>query len=286
MINGRTVGFFAGSALTAQPLPEICGALKAIGYDAVELDLAWLDRCAGEAELNRACGEIRAAGLLLSEVVVQLDYVEADEAAREENISRTIRAVRRCGRAGIKTVNLFTGPRPWIPNALESGRSVSQTQAWDMVFAAFDRIVPAAEEAGVGLAVENVWGMACHDFFTAQFLVGRYGSPSLGVNFDPSHDLLAGHTDMEFLLRQWGDRVLHIHMKDAAGVQERGRVLFPPLGEGLVDWPGFVRGLDAIGYRGALSVEYEAESRLARSLGGSWRRAAEESYRALEWILS
>ena len=59
-----------------------------------------------------------------------------------------------------------------------------------------------------------------------------------------------------------------------------------PLGEGLVDWPGFVRGLDAIGYRGALSVEYEAESRLARSLGGSWRRAAEESYRALEWILS
>ena len=37
MINGRTVGFFAGSALTAQPLPEICGALKAIGYDAVEL---------------------------------------------------------------------------------------------------------------------------------------------------------------------------------------------------------------------------------------------------------
>ena len=43
--------------------------------------------------------------------------------------------------------------------------------------------------------------------------------------------------------------------------------------------------LDAIGYKGMLSVEYEADQHLTRTLKGDWVAAAEESYRALETIL-
>ena len=128
--------------------------------------------------------------------------------------------------------------------------------------------------------------MLCCDFYTTNYLLSHYDSPWLGVNFDPSHDQLYGNTDMEFMIRQWAPRIKHMHMKDAAGSQVRGRVLFPPLGTGLVDWDSFVRGINAIDYQGVMSVEYEADQHLARNLKGDWIRAAQESYKALENILN
>lgn len=286
MINGRKVGFYAVGTFLDLPVEKTCEILKNIGYDAVELNAAWLERCETDAWLVQQCRQIEAAGLSLSEVVIQLDYVAREKEARRQAVEQTKQYIRRCGEAGIRTVNLFSGPRPWIADRIRLGEDLTQGQAWDMVFEAFDQLVPLAEETGVSLAVENVWGMVCCDFFTTQYLISHYNSPYLGVNFDPSHDQLAGNVDMEFLLRQWGaERIKHIHMKDAAGSQVRGKVLFPPLGEGLVDWPGFVRGLEAIGYQGVLSVEYEADGHLMHSLNGDWVRAAQESYRALETIL-
>ena len=286
MIDRYKTGFYAGGGFAALPLAGTCRILAGIGYDAVELDRFWLDRRPNKEDLSEDLNIIAGSGLILSEVIVQEDYVSPDAGARADAVERTKAYIRRCADAGIGTVNLFTGPRPWIPNRVIVGEMLSVRDAWDMVFAAFDEIVPLAEQTGVTLAVENVWGMLAHDFFTAQYLVNRYDSPALGVNFDPSHDQLAGNADMEFLLRGWGkDRVKHIHMKDAAGSQERGHVLFPPLGEGLVDWTGFRRGLDAVGYDGILSVEYEADAHLGRSLGGNWIRAAEESFAALKTIL-
>ena len=260
--------------------------MKNIGYDAVELDRGWLERCETDAELLRQCNEIEKSGLCLSEVIIQLDYIDLDANIRRENIAQTKAYIHRCANAGISTVNLFTGPRPWIPNRLVVGENVTQSQAWDMLFEAFDELTPLAEETGVSLAVENVWGMLCHEFFSMQYLINHYNSPYLGVNFDPSHDLLAGNTDMEFLVHQWGaERIKHIHLKDAVGSQRRGKVLFPPLGEGYVDWPGFMRGLDAIGYNGVMSVEYEADGHLYNRLAGDWVKAAEESYAVLKVLL-
>ncbi len=286
MIRGYRVGFYAAGGFAGRPVGETCRILKAIGYDAVELGREWMDSRPEDGRLSEDLHTIAGAGMTLSEVLVQEDYILPDKEERRRAVERTKAYIRRCAAAGIGTVNLFTGPRPWIPDRVIVGETITVREAWEALFAAFDELVPLAEKANVALAVENVWGMLCHDFFTAQYLVNRYDSPFLGVNFDPSHDQLAGNADMEFLLRGWGrDRIKHIHVKDAAGSQERGRVLFPPIGEGLVDWDGFVRGLDAIGYGGVLSVEYEADRHLGRFLGGDWVRAAEESYAALEAIL-
>lgn len=286
MISGRKLGFYANGNLRQLPIGQMCQFLKETGYDAVELDRAWLDAQPNERDLRAELETIRSCGLELSEVIVQLDYVNQELEVREKAVEDTLGYLRSCANAGIGTVNLFTGPRPWMPNAPEVGKTVSLSDAWGMVFSAFDRLVPAAEELGVQLAVENVWGMVCHDFFTMQFLVSHYNSPNLGVNFDPSHDVLAGNRDMEFLLRQWGrDRIKHIHLKDAAGTQVKGNVLFPPLGEGFVDWQSFSRGLDAIGYDGVLSVEYEAGQQLEMALQGDWCAAAKDCYTRLKKLL-
>ena len=66
--------------------------------------------------------------------------------------------------------------------------------------------------------------MLCHDFYTAKFLIDYFNSQYLGVNFDPSHDILAGNMDIGWIIRQWGkERIKHIHLKDAVGTQEQGK---------------------------------------------------------------
>lgn len=284
MINGRKFGFYANGTFQQMPIEQTCEVLSEIGYDAIELDKSWFDRCTTDKELSRQLDVIHSFGMELSELIVQHDYVDPDPASASHAVEETIRHMKRCADVGIGVVNLFTGPRPWIPNALEPGKTISLSRAWDMVFQAFDRIVPAAEELNVHLAVENVWAMMCHDFYSMKFLVTHYNSTHLGVNFDPSHDVLAGNRDMEFLLKQWNGCIKHIHLKDAAGTQTKGNVLFPPLGEGFVDWEGFRRGLDAIAYKGVLSVEYEADQHLMHTLKGDWIMAARESYESIKKI--
>jgi len=287
MINGYKTGFMANGNLLTRPLEDTCAILKDIGYDAIELSTENLSAYAENGGLDAQLAKISASGLILSELVVQQDYIAPDKDARKKAVEITKEYIRRFAAAGISIFNLYTGPRPWIQNFITVGDHITMGEAWDILFASFDELVPLAESEGVSLAVENVWGMLCHDFYTCHYLISHYNSPSLGVNFDPSHDQLAGNTDMEFMLRQWGaDCIKHIHVKDAAGCQQRGSVLFPPLGTGLVDWNSFVKGLKAISYNGVLSVEYEASQHLEWNLKNDWIKAAQESFAALTSILS
>jgi sugar phosphate isomerase/epimerase len=100
------------------------------------------------------------------------------------------------------------------------------------------------------------------------------------VNFDPSHDILSGNTDLRFLLNGWGERCKHIHLKDAAGIMQPGKFVFPMLGEGLADWNGFRAGLDDIGYDGTMSVEFESGC-LGVYFANDLSAAARESMKAI-----
>ena len=256
-MSDRKYGFFLNGAYAPVAQDEAFAILSDLGYSYAEI--GWTPRSGKVSDLIKSVKNAADAGLGISEAVVQLDYVVKDAALRERNIADTLVSIDAAAEAGIGTVNLFTGPIPWGESPITAGRDISEGDAWKIILDAFGRFVPAAEKAGVDIAVENVWGHLCRDFFTAQYLVNRFGSPNLGVNFDPSHDRLAGLTDMRFLINGWGkSRIKHIHLKDAAGIQENGRFIFPMLGEGLVDWNGVRAGLDDIGYDGPLSVEWES----------------------------
>ena len=225
-------------------------------------------------------------GLEVTEVVVQKDLVMLDEKERQANIDYVLKCIEVYGQAGIPVINLFTGPRPWIENAILVGKDLSESQAWDMVFEAFDQFVPAAEKQGIALAVEGVWGHVCRDFYTTQFLINRYNSPILGVNYDPSHDILNGNTDVAWAIKQWGkERIKHVHLKDAAGwyckdtvgVMKDTRFVFPLLGEGKIDWKAFIAAMDEIGYEGGMVVEFESFDYLAKILDGDIHKAAQIS---------
>ena len=79
----------------------------------------------------------------------------------------------------------------------------------------------------------------------------------LFINFDPSH--LAVHDDdISSAIRTLGQRIVHVHVKDARGTPSDYQ--FPPLGQGVIDFMGFMAAMKEVDYSGVLSIEYEANA--------------------------
>jgi len=255
----QKLAFLASLGYGEMPVADVCASLKSIGYDGVEWTTAhFKPRTMSPRELADVVAVTKEHGLETSEVVVQQDLVCLDEDARRDRVDLVLECIEAASEAGIATLNLFTGPAPWENAAPRVGAAISEGAAWEMVLDAFARFVGAAEKREVNLAVEGVFGMLCHDYYTTRLLIDHFNSPRLGVNFDPSHDILYGNLDSAWIARQWGDRIKHVHLKDAAGVPAMGKFLFPLLGEGLVPWNDLFTTLDDIGYAGFMSVEFES----------------------------
>ncbi|HOX39116.1 MAG TPA: sugar phosphate isomerase/epimerase [Candidatus Brocadiia bacterium] len=278
--------FMASLGFGSMPAREVVKILKGIGYDGVEWTLAHFNpRAMKPAQLAEVVAVTRSGGLEPSELVVQQDVVTRDENARADRVRLVAECIQAGAEHGIKTMNLFTGPAPWDPGAPVVGKNITMGEAWRMVFEAYDRWVPEAERLGVNLAVEGVFGMLAHDFYTTRFLIEHYNSSSLGVNFDPSHDVLYGNTDSGWMARQWGDRIKHVHLKDAVGIPEMGRFLFPLLGEGNVDWKGFFTALRDMRYGGFCSVEFESFGYISKVMKGDVVAAARMSMEQIRALL-
>ena len=255
----QKLAFLASLGYSEMPVADVCASLKSIGYDGVEWTSAHFNpRTMSARELADVVAVTKEHGLETSEVVVQRDFVCLDDSARRDRVEVVLETIEAASQAGVATLNLFTGPAPWEDAAPKVGADISEGAAWEMVLEAFARFVAAAEKRDVDLAVEGVFGMLCHDYYTTRLLIDHFDSPRLGVNFDPSHDILYGNLDSAWIARQWGDRIKHMHLKDAAGVPAMGKLLFPLLGEGLVPWKDLFAAVDDIGYTGFMSVEFES----------------------------
>lgn len=280
----RKFGFLAGLDFAAMPAAQVAGALAAAGYDAVSWPLARFDpRRTTARERRDLLQATRAAGLAVSEWVVQQDYVHPDAGVRRDRIALTADAMRAVAELDARApVNLFTGPAPWDAAAPRLGKDVREGDAWGMVRQAFDVLVPLADELGLALAVEGVFGHLVHDYYTALELLRHYDSSRLGVNFDPSHGTLYGN-DAPWVVRQWGSRIKHVHLKDAVGRpgMPDETFIFPLLGEGQVPWREVFGALDEAGYDGYLTVEFESFTYYRQVLGSDPAAAARLSMEQL-----
>jgi sugar phosphate isomerase/epimerase len=153
-------------------------------------------------------------------------------------------------------------------------------------FARFKEIFPVlaadAERLGVKIVFEGWPGPAPHyptlgctpEVLRAMF--EAVPSPALGVNYDPSHLIRLGIDYLRFL-REFADRVGHVHAKDCVVLSENvylygrhqaaafghqvkfseGPWRYTIPGEGEADWAAIAAELDFAGYEGAVSVELE-----------------------------
>ncbi|NLH98842.1 MAG: sugar phosphate isomerase/epimerase [Chthonomonadales bacterium] len=268
------VAFLAGLGYASWDAADVIASLASLGYEGIEWTQAHFDPDLPFGALGRIVERTRDAGLEVSRIMAHEDLVSLDDAVRRSRIERTVRTIHAAGACGVATVGTMTGPAPWDPAAPKVGRDISEGAAWEQVFEAYEAFGSAAKEAGVTITSEGVFGMVAHDFYTHRFMMDRLDPAIHRVNLDPSHGILYGNEDPGWVVRQWGDRIGHVHLKDAVGEPIMGKFVFPLLGEGRVDWPGFFGALDAIGYEGFCSVEFEAFDYYRQILGGDPEAAA------------
>jgi sugar phosphate isomerase/epimerase len=142
-------------------------------------------------------------------------------------------------------------------------------------------ILDVFDECGVKFALEVHPTEIAFDYYSSKKLLDAFGHrPAFGFNFDPSHLLWQGLNPALFL-RDFGDRIYHVHMKDVAVTLDgRAGILgshiefgdprrgwnFRSLGHGHVNFEEIIRELNAIDYQGPLSVEWE-DSGMEREFG-------------------
>ena len=284
----RKIGFLAGLDFVSQSPQKVIDTLLAEGYQAVSWPLCWFDpRVKTENELENLVHAVESSGIQVSEWVVQLDYVICDEALWSDRVRHTIEAIHALSQTGIEApINLFTGPAPWDNNAPLLHRGISEGKAWCLVNKAFSLLLDAAQRENVTLAVEPVFGHLVHDYYSLMELLHHHESKYLKVNFDPSHGVLY-QNDTGWVIRQLGDKIVHVHLKDAVGRPGGlpGETFqFPLLGEGEVPWQDMMKALDDIDYRGYLTVEFESFKYYAQVLKGDPALAARQAMNDLKRI--
>jgi len=267
------------------PRPEAAiKVLKEAGYDGVEWMLGQHFR--NSEDLGPLVAKTRKGGLEVSNIMCWQDLVTKDRKSRDSAVTTLKKMVAHAGRLSVPVVNLFTGPMTWNAKSAKVGRDISEGQAWRSVVESLSAVVEAAEDSGVTVTVEPVFGMLVHDYYTVRELLGYFDSKNLGVNLDPSHFALYGN-DVAWAAVRLGDRVKHVHVKDAFG---RPGVFgetfsFPFLGEGVIDWKAFFAALRAIRYHGFLSLEFENDSYLNNVCDGDWSVAAVQLRKRIDKFL-
>jgi len=195
------------------------------------------------------------------------------EGVRKRAAEEMKRTAKAASNLGVKVVNGFTGSSIWHlvyffppvdPEMVEAGFR-DFAERWRPILDTF-------AENGVKFALEVHPTEIAYDIYTAERALEAIGGhEAFGFNFDPSHLHWQGVDPVKFI-RKFGDRIYHVHMKDAIvtldgesgilsshlpfGDSKRGWD-FRSLGRGGVNFEEIIRALNAIGYQGPLSVEWE-----------------------------
>lgn len=174
---------------------------------------------------------------------------------------------------GLEVVCGFTGSPIW--HMLYSFPPASDPMIQDgfKYFAeTWNPILDIFDQNNVKFALEVHPTEIAFDIYTAHMaLEALDGRETFGFNFDPSH-LYWQMVDPVTFLKEFSDRIYHVHMKDAAlQLDGKSGILashlnfghpgrgwdFRSLGHGGVNFEEIIRCLNHIGYSGPLSVEWE-----------------------------
>ena len=300
----RPVTIFTGQFADLS-FEEVCRMMSGFGYDGLEI-ACWGDhldvRKAAEdpayaeqrkavlKKYNLGCWAVGAhlAGQLVgdrwdprTDTFAPAELAGKPEEIRAWAVEEMKFAARAAAAMGVKVVTGFTGSPIWAywysfpptsPEMVEEGFQEIK-RLWDPIWDVFD-------EVGVKFALEIHPGEIAFDYWSAAKLIDVVKRDTLGFNFDPSHLVWQG-IEPSVLIRDFPERIYHVHIKDAAvDKDQRSGILgshiefgdlkrgwnFRSPGHGDVDFELIIRALNEAGYSGPLSVEWE-DNAMDRTFG-------------------
>lgn len=196
------------------------------------------------------------------------------EGVRRRAAHDMMRAARVARRLGVDTVVGFTGSSIWPYLAMFPPVPAAVIEAgYDDFAARWNPILDVFDGEGVRFAHEVHPGEIAYDYWSSvRALEAIEHRDAFGFNWDPSH-MMWQHIDPVGFIVDFADRIYHVDCKDTRLRPHNGRagVLgshlpwgdprrgwdFVSTGHGDVPWEDAFRALDAIGYAGPISIEWE-----------------------------
>ena len=297
---GRPVTLFTGQWADLK-LEDLCKKARGFGYDGLEL-ACWGDHfevdkalsddtyCARKRDLlerhdlklfsisNHLVGQAVCDNIdgRHKQIVPEYVWGDGDPEGVNQRAAEEMKATARAAqKLGVSVVNGFTGSSIWpllydfppaLPGTIDNGFK-QFADRWNPILDVF-------QECGVRFALEVHPTEIAFDIYSARRALDAIGNrEEFGFNFDPSHLIWQGVDPAEFI-REFPDRIYHVHMKDAAttlngrtgilashlrfGDPRRGWD-FRSVGRGGVRFEEIIRALNSVGYPHdmPLSVEWE-----------------------------
>ncbi len=249
------LGIFAKTFAGSDP-DTVMAAARAAGFAGVQYNMACSGLAAMPDELTGAQTDAVAKasarhGVAVAAVSGTYNMIHPDPAVRASGLRRLGVLIDAAADMGTGMVTLCTGTR----DAADQWRhhpDNTTPAAWRDLLEEMGKACTLAEARGVKLGIEPELANVVDGAAKARLLIDTLQSPSIAIVLDPANlfevadlatqrDLIAGAVDL------LADRITMAHAKDrdAAGG-------FATAGQGVVDFPHFLRGLRAAGFDGDL----------------------------------
>lgn len=217
-----------------------------------------------EAEDARAAAD--AAGIEIASVMAgshwSLPLSSTDEAVRVEGVEGIVDSLKVANWAGTDTVLV-------VPGVVDEDNQYHA--ALDLAAKSIRELLPAAEELGVSMALENVWNKFLLSPVEMRDFIDQFDSEFVNAYFDVGNILLYGYP--VHWIEVLGERITRVHVKDF----DTNSRTFVPLLTGSVDYPRVVNALRGVGYDGWLTAELSRYPQFPEGF-------VHDTARHLEWI--
>jgi L-ribulose-5-phosphate 3-epimerase len=172
-----------------------------------------------------------------------------DEKVRAKGLEALLAAIKDAKTVGADTVLLVPGV---VRDETFEGKKVPVTyeQCWERSQAEVKKAIPAAEKAGLKIAIEVVW----NNFITKpeQLVeyVDSFKTEAVAAYFDCSNMIKYGVAPAEWIRKLGAKRMVKFDLKGYSKSKQWVRI-----GDGDEDWPEILKALGEIGYDGWATAE-------------------------------
>ena len=268
------LGIFAKTFPGSDPQEVLC-AVRDSGFATAQFNLA----CAGlpsmpDAVPPETIAAIRQAsissGVSLCALSGTYNMAHPDKLVRDTGLRQLRTVIETAAALGIPLVTLCTGTRntedQWAHHPDNGDPS-----AWADMAAGMAKALDLAEQHGVDLGIEPEQANVVTSATDAMRLISEMGSKRLRIVIDPANlfekaDRFQAAAIVAKAIETTAGHIAMAHAKDR---HADGR--FATSGQGVVDFPAFVGGLQAVGFDGPLVTHGLAASEapgVARFLAG------------------
>jgi L-ribulose-5-phosphate 3-epimerase len=231
------------AALPGRSLLEKFNAAKEAGFDGVEPP-SHLD----QEEVLRARDASGLAVASVSSGQHSRPLSAGDPAARAAAVEGVKQAIRDAKRYDASSVLV-------VPGGVSA--EISYADAWERNLAGLRQVLPAAEDLGVKIAIENTWSHFLLSPLESARFVDELNSPAAVWHFDIGNTIYLGWPEQ--WIRILGKRIHKLHIKEYSRKKMNEGGLAAGFAveylEGDNDWPAVMKALDEIGYHGWATAE-------------------------------